>query len=371
MAGPGGSLQQIFRRFAPAYTATFGAAIPRHHQRTLFDIAACRTPAMGGHTQICRDCGSAHFVPHSCRHPLCPSCHNAEIDDWLAARAEEILPVRYYHLTFPLPAELRAVARSHYRAVGDAMLRAAAEACQVLAEDRLGGRLGIMAVLHTWGRTLCWHPHVHCLIPGLALGEDGTSRTITGKGLLPLKPLSKVYRAIFLRLVRAHPEAPTLPHLEFSKSWVVNSRACEEGPANVLRYLARYTKRGPLPERNILSVSDEQVIFRYVSHRTGHPATCTLTPQEFLRRYLQHTPQPGFHRIRYYGLSAPGARRRFKALRLMMLTALALLAPVIDELRKRSKQRPPHCCSHCGGQRFVCRDYASPNRRAPPWRQPA
>ena len=371
MGRVGGPLQQIVRRFAPDYVAQFGDRMPPWHHRALFDLAACRTAAMGGHTELCCDCATSRFVPHSCRHALCPTCHDAAIDDWLAARADELLPVRYFHVTFPLPAELRDAARSQQRIVCGAMLQAAAAALQTLAEDRLGGRLGILAILHTWGRTLIWHPHVHCLIPGVVIFPDASFRIVTANYLLPVQPLSEVYRAVFLRRVRSHHDGPQLPEIEWSKQWVVNCRACEEGPGNVLKYLARYTKRGPLAEKNILSVTDQQIKFRYISHRTKQPAVCTLTPEEFLRRYLQHAPPPGFHRIRYYGWLAPGARNTLRAVRLTLLFALAMLTPLITELRARSELRSARVCPHCGGRRFVRFDFTSPNWRAPPWAQSA
>jgi len=123
----------------------------------------------------------------------------------------------YFHVTFPLPQELREVARSHQTIVLAAMMRAAAEALQTLAQDRLGGRLGIMTVLHTWGRTLIWHPHVHCLIPGIVICPDGEFKTVPNRYLVPVKALSKVYRAVFLRLVRSHNDAPKLPAIQWSK----------------------------------------------------------------------------------------------------------------------------------------------------------
>ena len=135
----------------------------------------------------------------------------------------------------------------------------------------------------------------------------------------------------------------------------------------MLKYHARYTKRGPLPEKNILSIRDEQIKFRYISHRTKRPEECKLHPQEFLRRYLQHTPQPGFHRIRYYGFLAPGARRTLRAMKVALLTALTNLAPVIAELRQRSEERSPLKCPHCGATQFMRIDFTYPNRRAPPW----
>lgn len=142
-------------------------------------------------------------------------------------------------------------------------------------------------------------------MPGVVALPDGDFRKVAANYLLPVKPLSETHRAVFLRWVRSHHDAPDLPRLDWSKQWIANCRACEEGPGNILRYLARYTKRGPLPEKSVVSISDERIVFRYTSHRTGRSSLCKLAPEEFLRRYLQHTPPSGFHRIRYFGLPAP------------------------------------------------------------------
>jgi hypothetical protein len=371
MSAAAGPLQRIFRRFGPWYTARFAQRMPQRHRRAVLAIGACRTEALGGHTELCCRCGTSRFVPRACRHALCPACHTAELDRWLAARADQLLPVPYFHLTFPLPAELREAARKNYSVVCAAMLRAAAEALQSLAVDRLGGKLGIMAVVHTWGRTLCWHPHVHCLVPGIVVRSDGSFRRLDAGFLLPVRALSEVYRATFLRLVRSQPAAPALPPILWSKRWIANCRPCAEGPANVLRYLGRYTKRGPLPESKIVSTSDQRIVFGYVSHRTGLPATCTLSPQEFLRRYLQHTPPVGFHRIRYYGFLAPGARRLLRALRSALLPGLVALQPIITELCERHRGRTPYRCPQCGGSDFVRIAFLPPNPRAPPPEQVA
>jgi hypothetical protein len=205
------------------------------------------------------------------------------------------------------------------------------------------------------------------MVPGIVVSPDGAFRRLPPEFLLPVRAVSEVYRALLLRLVRSQPDAPHLPPIPWSKQWVVNCRRCEEGPGNVLRYLARYTRRGPLPESNILSISDEQIAFRYVSHRTRRPHVCKLTPDEFLRRYLQHTLPPGFHRIRYYGILAPGVRRTLRQLRAALLADLANLEPLLTRLRHRRRNPQPRPCLCCGGRTFVRTDFTSPNRRAPPW----
>ncbi|MBT3290308.1 MAG: transposase [Victivallales bacterium] len=360
-----GALRDILGRFGPGYWQRYGARMPQSHARALFDLQACGTHAMGGHTAACEDCGHAQFVPHSCRNRLCPGCHGAAIANWTAARAGELLPVPYFHVVFTLPSELRAVSRSHQRELLGGLFPAAAEAMQTLATDRLGGRLGMIACIHTWGRNLIWHPHLHMLVPGVAVGADGTYAPLPPGFLLPVTALSEVFRAIYLRLARrAVPETPSAP---WSKKWVVNCRPCLEGPVNVLRYLARYARKCPLAEDQILDYDRARVRFRHKDHRTGRTTTCTLAPDEFLRRLLQHAPPWGFHRVRYYGFLAPGARRTLRSLQLALRRGMAALAPAIARLREPSERRRPLACERCGGTRLRHFDFRAPRRvRAPP-----
>lgn len=167
----------VVRQFGPAYVARFGATMPAGHRRALDDLAACRTAAMGGHVTPCDTCGHEHFVYHACRHRSCPSCHGVSTPAWLTARETELLPVPYFHVVFTLPAELRVIVRTHQRVLLPVLMQAAAAALPALATDShyLGGTIGMLAVLHTWTRTLVYHPHVHCLVPGGALGDDGVT----------------------------------------------------------------------------------------------------------------------------------------------------------------------------------------------------
>jgi len=361
-----GILRDIAVRFGPAYERKYGAKFPGSHRRALHSLADCRTDRMGGHAETCNGCAATRFVPHSCRDRLCPSCHAAEIDEWTAKRAVDILPVQYFHFTFPLPSELRMPVRSHQKALEDALIRAAAESLAILAQDRLGGRIGITAALHTWGRALPWHPHVHCLVPAAVVHPDDTVTVVKGKFLLPVRALSKVFRAVFLRMAREAVSAAAIPEIPWGTDWVVNVRRCSEGPGNVIRYLARYAKRGPLAEGAIVRVDDRSIVFRYLDHRTGRTATCTLTPEDFLARYLQHAPPPGFHRVRHYGILAPGARRTLRAVQLALLPGMAAIASCVQALREPAFPRTPQPCPACGCTSFVRHSFTRPRLRDPP-----
>jgi len=345
------SIADIVRRHGAAYLARFGDGVPPSHVRALADIAACRTPEMGGHLLECDDCGQREYVYHSCRNRACPRCHARETAEWVAARADELLPVRHHHLVFTLPAELRAPARRSQAVLLDALMRAAAEAVQALADEPrfAGGRLAMLAVLHTHTRALIWHPHVHFLVPGVAVADARGVCRIPDRFLLPVRRLSPVFRAKFAARVRHELPGLELPGAVWRKRWVVFSRPCVEGGRAVLDYLARYVRRGPLGDHAILSADDDRVVFRYTDNRTRGTRTVTLAPGEFLRRYLQHTLPQGFHRVRYYGLWAPASRTILRALQL----AMAASARTRPEAPPTDPPRPdpvgPRPCPACGG----------------------
>ena len=345
------TVADIFREYGDGYMARFGSRMLPSHRRALQDIVDCRTPALGGQLRGCDDCGQWHYVYHSCRNRACVQCHGEQTQRWMTARAADLLPVVYFHVVFTLPQELRELARSHQEAVLSALMTAAVAALQKLAADPryAGGALGVLAVLQTWTRALIWHPHVHSLVPGLALLPDGRRRVLSGGFLVPVMALSPIFRAKFAEELRRVLPQLKLPGAVWRKRWVVFSRPCLEGPGNVLRYLAAYVFRGPLSDRRIVAVRDGRVRIQYWDTETAEPRTVNLGTDEFIRRYLQHTLMPGFHRVRYYGFWAPGDHPMLRRLQAQCtLTGLgeAAAAAVVEPAApERLAPRCPHCGS--------------------------
>lgn len=272
------------------------------------DLAACRTEALGGQMYRCDRCGHAHPTYHSCRNRSCPKCHRTDTRRWLRHREQELLPVGHFHLIFTLPPALHRIVRSHQRILHAVLMNAAAHALMTLARDPkfLGARIGILAVLHTWGGALNHHPHVHFLVPAGGLSPDG-SRWIPSRKhyLVPVQALSILFRARFMALARK-----ALPQLRFPQSlwqtpWVVHCKPAIQGPHRVIQYLARYVHRIAITNRRILSTDERTVTFRYKDSRHQRWKTMTLDAQEFLRRFLQHVLPRGAHKVRYYGLLSP------------------------------------------------------------------
>lgn len=348
------SVNEVFRQDGPEYLARFGDRMLPSHRHALDDLVACRTAAMGGQVLGCQACGHHQYVYHSCRNRACPQCHEAQTRDWLAARARELLPVPYFHLVFTLTGQLRQLAASEQSAVLGALMTAAAEALQKLARDPrfAGGKIGILAVLHTWTRALAWHPHVHLLVPGLVLLPDRQWRVLAGNFLVPVRALSPIFRAKFAAQVRRRLPETKLPDRVFEKDWGVFCRGCAEGPKRVLDYLARYVCRGPLTGRRLESAGPGRVRLHYRHRDTGKPCTAHFTTTEFMRRYLQHTLPQGFHRVRYYGLWAPANRQNLCALQLQMAPGLRERAEALVQASAPASA-PARVCPRCGSTSFV------------------
>jgi hypothetical protein len=304
------SLAQIVRDHGLAYEAKYGNQLLPSHRRTLHDIANCQTSMMGGHVYHCDACQTTHYQYHSCQNRHCPQCQHRKGQEWLEKQQDALLPVPYFMVTFTLPSELHILARQHQKVVYNILFRTSAEALKQLTQDPryVGGDIGMIGVLHTWGRDLSYHPHVHYLVPAGGLSFDG-ERWVSARHnfLVPVKALSNLYRAKFRdELCQAgliHEVSPAVWH----KDWVTHSKPVGKGEG-ALKYLAPYIFRVAISNRRILSLADGQVTFSYRESDSGRWRHMTVTVDEFLRRFLQHVLPKGFVKVRYYGLFSPARR---------------------------------------------------------------
>jgi len=314
------TLADIVAAHGSDYLDEFGANMLPSHRRALADIAVCRTEVMGGHVSECEKCGHQHYSYHSCKNRSCPKCHATETGVWLVKREAELLPVRYFHLVFTLPSELRDVVRKKQKQLYSILMQAAAETLAKIGLDPkfVGGKLGMLAVLHTWTRALEHHPHVHMLVPAGGLDKDGVWLQSRKKFLVPVRALSKLFRARFMKLPRKALSGETFPKEVWDKEWVVFCKPAFNRAKKVLRYLGRYVHRIAITNNRLLSLENGKVTFRYQNSDTGQWKTMSLLAREFLRRYLQHVLPQGFHKVRYYGLLSPVNRVTLKRLQLLL-----------------------------------------------------
>jgi hypothetical protein len=313
-------LADIFRHYGAEYRRKYADRLLPSHRQAMLAIERCRTDALGGQVFACPSCGEKRYAYHSCRNRHCPKCQHERTEDWLNLQRELLLPVPYFMLTFTLPEELRRLARQNQKLFYHILFQASAKAAQQLAKDpRFVGRkaqIGMVGVLHTWTRNLMYHPHVHYLVPGGGLQDNRwiPSRT---DFFLPVKALSKLFRAAFQTLLRQSPLFSQFPNKVWSQDWVVHCLPVGDGQA-ALKYLAPYIYRVALSNRRVVSFVDQgcleksQVTFEYRTSDTGQLKHCTLSVEQFIQRFLQHVLPKGFVKVRYFGFFAHNRRAVLK-----------------------------------------------------------
>lgn len=363
----------VFRAAGPAYRVAYAGHLSLHQLKVMSAIEHCRTAALGGHVEACTDCGHWRIAYNSCRNRHCPKCQGMAARTWLAAREADLLPVGYFHVVFTLPAEIAAIAFHNKALLYDLLFKTASETTLTIAADprHLGARIGITAVLHTWGSAMTHHPHIHMIVPGGGIAPDG-DRWISSRPafLLPVRVLGALFRRLFLTRLLALHDADKLAffgqlaHLADrraflrhlapvrKKRWVVYAKPPFAGPEAVLAYLSRYTHRVAISNSRLIRLDERGVTFRYKDYRRSdadQQQVMTLSAHEFIRRFLLHCLPRGFHRIRHYGLLASGTR---KANLERARQLLALVPPAADETPAEPRDpRPP--CPCCGGTMII------------------
>jgi hypothetical protein len=384
---PSLEVADIFRAVGDSYRAAQAGHLSLAQLKVMSAIRNCRTAALGGHLEACEDCGHLRIAYNSCRNRHCPKCQGVAARQWLAAREADLLPVGYFHVVFTVPAEVADIAFHNKAVVYDLLFQAASETMVTIAADprHLGVRIGITAVLHTWGSAMTHHPHIHMIVPGGGISLDRERWVSSRAGfLLPVRVLAKLFRRLFLAKLQQLQAAGRLQffgdHAGLSdrraflrhlaplrkKKWVVYAKPPFAGPEAVLAYLSRYTHRVAISNRRLISFTETGVTFRYKDYRrdgTDRQRTMTLSPDEFIRRFLLHVLPKGFHRIRHYGLLASACRKANVALARQLLAVPAPAEP--EEPAPPPDPRPP--CPCCGGRMVVIEIFQRAGQaRAPP-----
>lgn len=337
-------LSDILAAHWPAYLARFGRLIPEEQRAAVRAILRCRTPALGGQLYRC-ECGRAHFAYHSCNHRACPRCGRDDAAAWLEAQRARLLPVPYFLVTLTVPELLREIIRAAMKLWYGALLKAGAGALGDLAAQpkHLGAELGLTALLQTWTRDLRYHPHVHLLVPGGGLSANGLRwvRVKDAQFFLPQDKLAARFKGRLKAWLQANePELfKQVPAQVWWVKWVADIQAVGSGEA-ALKYLANYLCRPPLHESQIETWDAQAVTFRYRDNG-GSVKRCTVSGQEFVRRFLQHVPPRGFQRVRHYGWLGGAARTKWERI-------LALLDWRPPPPQLSTQNSPPPRCPCCG-----------------------
>jgi hypothetical protein len=377
MARPALEVAAIFRDHGPAWRRAHAGHVSRGQLKVMSAIESCRTAALGGHVERCESCAHTRIAYNSCRNRHCPKCQGAAAQDWLADREAKLLPVPYFHVVFTLPAAIADLAYPNKAVIYDLLFKASAETMLTLAADpkHLGARIGLTAVLHTWGSAMTHHPHVHMIVPGGGLSPDGT-RWIACRPnfFLPVRMLSKLFRRLILeKLATAHAAGQLRffgPHADLADAkafaaflaplrktkWFVYAKQPFAGPEAVLAYLARYTHRVAISNSRLIRADDSGVTFTWKDYRVEGRTRCktmTLAPDEFIRRFLLHVLPRGFHRIRHYGLFAHGGRATNLARARALLGAREPPRETTAAEPTDASPRLAQPCPCCGGRMII------------------
>jgi len=325
---PRATVQQLLlKQHLPLSTST-----NVHVQNVLQRLKTCRTASLGYHVYRCSDeqCGHIKYQYHSCRDRHCPNCGAIKKQEWVEARTQELLPVKYYHVVFTLPHELNSLVMGHRKLLFKLLFDASAQTLLCFANDPkyLGATPGIISVLHTWGQQLSFHPHVHCIVSGGGITDDNAWKDATKnewRFLFPVKAMSIVYRAKFLQTLKQmidrsevilpdnKKDEKQLLNLLYHKDWVVYAKAPFGGPQAVIEYLGRYTHKVAISNHRIARINDERgtVTFEYKDYADdSKQKQMTLSSSEFIRRFEQHILPQRFTKIRTYGYLANRNRHR-------------------------------------------------------------
>lgn len=344
-------LAEIFRQYGSEYRAKYEQRMPVSHKVAMRAIEQCRTEQLGGHVYRCEACQISQYSYHSCRNRHCPKCQYQAGQRWFERQQQWLLPTPYFMVTFTLPEPLRKIARRHQKVIYHLLMQTAAAALQQLAQDRrfVGGQIGMIGVLHTWGRDLNYHPHVHFLVPGGGLSADGQEWLASRPAfLVHVKPLSRLFKAKFRIALQKTELFKQVPYHLWGQAWVVHSQAVGNGQA-ALKYLARYIFRVAISNQRIIKVAEGKVTFRYTPSGSKKSKLCTLLAEEFMRRFLQHVLPKGFVKVRYYGLFAPGQRHRLsQARRLLEAQSPPEPQPTTEPDLTLREDKPALLCPKCG-----------------------
>jgi hypothetical protein len=349
-------------------------------RRTIRALSLCRTAEMGGHVDTCSECGEMKISYNSCRNRHCPKCQHLKRERWILDREKDLLPIKYHHMVFTVPAELNLLFQYNKRRLYSELFRAVSATITGVAEKEkyLGAKPGIISILHTWGQTLTDHPHIHCIVTGGGLAEE---RWIEKEGdfFLPVRVLSRLFRGKLLHAINKLQKEGLLHNADFvkigksklsfseylrklyKKEWVVFCKEPFRKPEHLIQYLGRYTHRIAISNHRILDMDEHAIVFSYKDYaQNGKIRSMKLSKREFVRRFLLHVLPEGFVKIRYYGILAnPIRRKRISLIRKAIQERLKSITRNIPEFGSWKELftyvtgKDPDCCPSCLIGRFV------------------
>lgn len=344
------TIKEIFQAYAPEYLERFGNDMPIEHRKVIDAILNCRSKRYGASIYKCEKCGQCHVVYRCCGNRHCPNCQYHKSRQWLQTRLQRQLPGHHFMITFTVPKQIRRFIRSNQRICYAAMFAASSQTIKKLVRDKkyIGADLpGFFGVLHTWGRQMPYHPHIHYVVAGGAFSKtDGRWHPSRIDFFLPVKAMSKIFKEKFRDEMKRSRLASKIPSDAWKQAWIVNCQAVGSSEASV-KYLAPYVFRVAISNSRIITVKNRKVLFKYNKPRSRRSRTLALDVMEFMRRFLQHVLPAGFMKVRYYGFLHPAS-----SVPLDKIAALIEIAFGFQIVTPKTVLQPvePIICSCCGGR---------------------
>ena len=343
------TIKDIFQNYAPEYSQRFGDAIPREHRKIIDAIINCRTDHYGASIYQCNVCGKKHMIYRCCGNRHCPNCQHHKTRKWLQTQLDRQLPGHHFMVTFTVPQKLRRFIRSHQRVCYSAMFAASSQTIRKLALDQkyIGADMpGFFGVLHTWGRQMSYHPHIHYIVPGGALSKsDSKWHCSRIDFFLPVKAMSKIFKAKFRDFMKKSGLYHKIPSDVWNQDWIVNCQAIGSGEQSI-KYLAFYVFKVAISNSRIVKVENRKVFFRYRKNNSNRWRTMALDVMEFIRRFLQHVLPTGFMKVRYYGFLHPGSSVPLEKIATLIELAFGF---EISTPKTVIEHPDPITCNSCGG----------------------
>ena len=340
------TIQDLFRDHRGEYFGHFGDCMPAMHSKVVDAICDCRSGACGHHLFACPDCHRHYVANSSCGNRHCPVCQNEKAGMWVYRQQLRLLPCNYFMATFTMPEGLRAVARGHQRVVYDAMFNEAAASLRTLEADKrfVGCKVaGFFGVLHTWGRQLQYHPHVHFVVPGGGLSQDRNKWVASsGHFLVHVRALSRMYRGKMKAALREAGLLDEVPEEVWQKEWVVHCKAVGDG-RHTMKYLGAYIFRVAISNARIIAYDEVNVTFKYQKVGSSKWRKMTLPAIEFMRRYLQHVLPKGFVKVRHFGFLSPNFGMSIQRIRELICVLYELLRKNPVRIKPPNKPKPLRC----------------------------
>ena len=376
---------EIFNRYGKEYRSKH--KLTSHMLKVMKAIEDCRTARLGGHVDECDECGHIRISYNSCRNRHCPKCQSLTKERWLIDRKNDLLPVEYFHIVFTMPDTLNPLTLRNQRELYSILFKSVAETLLELGKDPkyLGGNIGFIGILHTWGQNLMDHPHLHCIVPGGGLSLDSGHWIFSKKGFfIPVKVLSRLFRGKFLAYLKDSyvdgklklcGSIKELGEKEnfgvfldslYKREWIVYSKPSFKKPEHVLEYLGRYTHRVAITNNRILDIENGKVTFKYKDYKEDNKnKKVTLEAEEFIRRFMLHVLPPKFVKIRHYGILSNRSRKtKLKHCQELMGVSIECVKEKKgwQELLHDLTGKDPMVCPCCKIGRFIRKEFFGPLR---------